>query len=119
MSVRRIVRDITTSRLHESRAFYADLLGETERMDLEWIVTLVAPGNPAVEISLLGRAQTAPVQAQLSIEVDDGDSVYADAKQRSMPIVYPLTDESWEVRRFFMVDPNCLAVNVLSHHKKE
>jgi hypothetical protein len=25
---------------------------------------------------------------------------------RGLPIVYPLTDESWGVRRFFVTDPN-------------
>jgi predicted enzyme related to lactoylglutathione lyase len=30
-------------------------------------------------------------------------------------IVYPLTDEPWGVRRFFVVDPNGAIINVLSH----
>jgi hypothetical protein len=29
--------------------------------------------------------------------------------------VYPLTDEPWGVRRFFVRDPNGMIVNVVSH----
>jgi catechol 2,3-dioxygenase-like lactoylglutathione lyase family enzyme len=119
MGVRRIVPNITTSCLPESRAFYTDLLGLTEAMDLGWIVTLVAPEKPAVQLSLLGPDETASVQAQISIEVDDVDRVYTDAVERGVPIVYPLTDEPWGVRRFFMTDPNGTVVNILSHLSRE
>ena len=30
-------------------------------------------------------------------------------------IVYPLTDEEWGVRRFFVRDPGGVVVNVMSH----
>jgi len=29
--------------------------------------------------------------------------------------VYPLTDEPWGVRRFFVRDPNGVVLNVMSH----
>jgi hypothetical protein len=32
-----------------------------------------------------------------------------------MRIVYPLTDEPWGVRRFFMGDPSGTVINVLAH----
>jgi catechol 2,3-dioxygenase-like lactoylglutathione lyase family enzyme len=117
--VRRIVPNISTSRLSDSRAFYADLLGLTEVMNLGWIVTLAAPGKSAVELSLIARDETAAAQAQISIEVGDVDHVYDDAMRRGVPIVYPLTDEPWGVRRFFMADPNGMIVNVLSHLPRE
>jgi hypothetical protein len=32
-----------------------------------------------------------------------------------LKVVYPLTDEPWGVRRFFVTDPNGLVINVMSH----
>jgi hypothetical protein len=38
----------------------------------------------------------------VSIEVDDVDDVYARAVAASAEITYPLTDEDWGLRRFFV-----------------
>lgn len=116
MSVRRIVPNITTTRPDESRAFYGDFLGLVEAMDLGWITTLAAPGCHTTQLSLLGRDETAPVQPHLSIEVDDVDAMHVRAMRRGLTIIYPLTDEPWGVRRFFVVDPNGIVVNILGHH---
>jgi uncharacterized glyoxalase superfamily protein PhnB len=45
------------------------------------------------------------------------DAVHAKAVELDLPIVYPLTNEPWGVRRFFVKDPNGLIINVLSHHQ--
>jgi uncharacterized glyoxalase superfamily protein PhnB len=52
---------------------------------------------------------------QLSVEVADVDDVHTEAVQRRLEIVYPLSDESWGVRRFFVLDPNGVVLNVMSH----
>ncbi len=114
MDIRRVVPNISSDRLEESRAFYVDLLGFEVAMDLGWIVTVASPTNPAAQISLMRQDAAAPMQPQISIEVADVDAVYV-AMQHDAEIVYPLTDESWGVRRFFVVDPNGVVVNVVSH----
>ncbi|WP_211236641.1 hypothetical protein [Arthrobacter castelli] len=38
-----------------------------------------------------------------------------DAVQRGLRVVYPLTNEPWGVRRFFVEDPGGTTVNVLAH----
>lgn len=88
-------------------------------MDMDWIVTLVSPGNPTAQISLVRAAvPTAPQsQLSLSIEVADVDAVHAQAKARGVPIIHPLTTEPWGVRRFHVTDPNGVVINVMSHHK--
>jgi uncharacterized glyoxalase superfamily protein PhnB len=47
--------------------------------------------------------------------VGDVDAVHADAVRRGLRIVYPLSDEPWGVRRFFVVDPDGVVINVMSH----
>jgi uncharacterized glyoxalase superfamily protein PhnB len=50
--------------------------------------------------------------------VADVEGVYAKAVARGLQIVYPLTDEPWGVRRFFVVDPNGVVLNVLGHRDR-
>ncbi len=115
MSVRRIVPDLHVSDPGPSRAFYVDVLGLDVAMDLGWIVTFVAPGNGGAQISVMSQDASAPVQPDVSIEVDDVDAVHATARRLGHEIVYPLTDEPWGVRRFFVRDPGGAVLNVLSH----
>ncbi len=49
----------------------------------------------------------------LTIEVDDVDVVHADAVARGFDVVHPLTDEPWGVRRFLVVEPGGLVLNIL------
>jgi uncharacterized glyoxalase superfamily protein PhnB len=53
----------------------------------------------------------------LSIEVDNLEDVYRRAEEAGYSIVYPLTDEPWGVRRFFVRDPFGKIVNILAHTK--
>jgi len=48
---------------------------------------------------------TAPVIPDVSVQVDDVDACHAAAVQTGVEIVYPLTLEPWDVRRFFARDP--------------
>lgn len=114
MSVRRVVPDIRSEAVEESRDFYG-LLGLEEVMNLGWVMTLASPSNPTAQIIFMTREETAPVQPDMSIEVDDVDAVYAAMLDAGAEIVHPLQDEEWGVRRFFAVDPNGRVVNVLSH----
>jgi uncharacterized glyoxalase superfamily protein PhnB len=54
----------------------------------------------------------------VTVEVDDVDKVHAAAVERDCQIVHPLTDEPWGVRRFFVVDPNGLVLNIMSHRER-
>ena len=115
MSIRRVVPDITTQRLKESSEFYVGLLGFKVAMDMDWVVTLVSPLNPTAQVILMNRDATAPVQPEMSIEVSDVDAIHAEALRRGDDVVYPLTDEPWGVRRFFVRDPSGIVINVLGH----
>ena len=115
MSVSRVMPDIRSDRFDECRTFYVELLGFEVAMDMGWIMTFVSPTNPSAQISVMRSDATAPVVPQLSVEVADVDAVHAEAVRRGLEIVYPLTDESWGVRRFFVIDPNRVVLNVVSH----
>ncbi|WP_225725161.1 MULTISPECIES: VOC family protein [unclassified Nocardia] len=115
MTIRRAVPDIHTADLAASRAFYR-LLGFEEVMDLGWVVTMASPTNPTAQVILIDAKTEAP-QPDMSVEVDDVDAIHAAAQAAGSEIVYPLRDEPWGVRRFFVRDPNGKIVNVVSHQQ--
>ena len=119
MNIRRVVPSITSDRLEESREFYTEFLGFEVGMDMGWIVTFVSPSNPTAQINLLreDQSESAHQEAALSIEVADVDEMHAKAVSRGHQIVYPLTNEPWGVRRFYVRDPNGVIINVMNHLK--
>ncbi|RLV04531.1 glyoxalase [Streptomyces griseocarneus] len=114
MAVRRVVPNIRSDAVQESREFYG-LLGFREVMNHGWIMTLASPSGPAAQISFMADDKTAPVTPDMSIEVDDVDAAYAVMRDSGAEILHPLQDEEWGVRRFFVRDPNGRVVNVLGH----
>lgn len=118
LKIKRVVPNIRSDELSENRGFYVDTLGFDVAMDMGWIVTFVSPSNPTAQIQVLSNDESAPTVPDISIEVEDVDSVHAAIVEGGYPVVYPLTDESWGVRRFFARDPNGLVVNILSHRSE-
>jgi catechol 2,3-dioxygenase-like lactoylglutathione lyase family enzyme len=116
MTVRRVVPDLTTRHREATRDFYVDLIGLEVVMDLGWVVTYASPSNPTAQLIVM-QNPTSDIQPNMSIEVADVDDVHAQALRRGDDIVYPLTDEPWGVRRFFVRDPNGVVVNVLEHRE--
>ncbi|MBP1873640.1 hypothetical protein LPJGGPFB_03131 [Ensifer adhaerens] len=116
MAVKRIVSNLYAPDPKAAHAFYADLLGLELVMDHGWILTFAAKGQTAMPqvgvASEGGNGTSVPV---LSIEVDDVDTVYAQARKKGVDVVYELTDEPWGVRRFYMRDPFGNVINILSH----
>ena len=54
-------------------------------------------------------------RVDMSVEVADVNAAHADALARGLDIVYPLTDEPWGIRRFFVREPSGTVLNVASH----
>ncbi len=115
MAIRRVVPNIVSDDADLSSGFYEDFLGLERAMDMGWIATYVSPMNPTAQVSVVRRTEPEAPPVTLSVEVDDVDRVHAYAIARGLDIVYPLTDEAWGVRRFFVRDPNGVIVNVLTH----
>lgn len=116
MRVRRIIADLTVPDLPAARAFYADYLGlSTEEFNLGWVARYTSPDTGA-HLQILTRDASAPEDPVISVVVDDVEAAYADARQRGLEIVHPLTTEAWGVRRFFVRAPDGNVCNILQHH---
>lgn len=116
MSVSRIVPYPGGSDISASRDFYGTVLGLEVAME-DPVLCLRSPANPQAQVILSPPGFEDP---QPSLGVDVGspaavDAAHAEAMKRGLRVVYPLTDESWGVRRFFVEDPGGTIVNVLAH----
>jgi catechol 2,3-dioxygenase-like lactoylglutathione lyase family enzyme len=109
----RAAPNIRSERPDETRDFFCDLLGFEVAMDLGWVMTVAAPGDPAVQVTIVSNDDLAA--PGISVEVPDVDAVHATAVERGLEIAYPLRDEEWGVRRFMLREPGGTLVNVVSH----
>ncbi len=115
MTVIRIVANLATGDVQGVAAFYSDLFNLNVLMDQGWIMTLGSHELGPVQLSIASSGGAGAVVPDLSVQVDDVDAVYARALKLGYEVSYPLTDESWGVRRFFVNDPMGRAINVMSH----
>ncbi|HWV35632.1 MAG TPA: VOC family protein [Thermomicrobiales bacterium] len=117
MTIRRIVPNLQGVPAAGSREFYVDFLGLEQVMDLGWITTFAVPGAPLAQISVITEDATAPLLADISIEVDDADAYHAAAVRAGLEILYGPADEPWGVRRFFVRDPHGKVLNIVAHRE--
>ena len=114
MAVKRIKPNILSSDFEASRAFYNDVIGLDEGQGLDWIL-FFGTEQREVQLSVMALDIKAHQHPDVSIEVDDVDAVYARAVAAGAEITYPITDEDWGLRRFFVRDPNGAIINVTQH----
>jgi catechol 2,3-dioxygenase-like lactoylglutathione lyase family enzyme len=114
MAVKRIKPNILSDRFDESRAFYNGVIGLEGGDGLDWIL-FFGTDKREVQLSVMKLDIKAHVHPDVSIEVDDVDEVYERALAAGAEIVYPITNEDWGLRRFFVRDPNGAVINVTEH----
>ena len=114
MAVKRIKPNIRSDHFDESRAFYNNVIGLKEGNGLDWIL-FFGTDPREVQLSVMKLDIKANIHPDVSIEVDNVNEVYERAVAVGAEIVYPLTDEEWGLRRFFVRDPNGAVINVTEH----
>lgn len=115
MKVKRIVANIETKKIKATKRFYEGVLGLEVLMDMGWIVTYGSQSKMTLQLSFMSEGGSGTEVPDLSIEVDDVDEAFKRMKKARFKIEYPLTDEPWGVRRFFVRDPVGRLVNILAH----
>jgi catechol 2,3-dioxygenase-like lactoylglutathione lyase family enzyme len=113
VTIERAVPNLRSERPAETREFFERLLGFETAMDLDWVITVAAPGDPSVQVNIISNDD--PAAPGISVGVDDVDAVHARAQEQGLEIAYPLRDEAWGVRRFMLREPGGTMVNVVSH----
>jgi|SRR5699024_1808249 len=117
-SIRRIVPNIYSNNMEKSKMFYTEFLEMKLAMDMGWMMTFVSKENSTAQISIFDNKSKKSLDNSaifLSVEVADVNQMYRKAQKQNLEITYPIADEPWEVRRFFVKDPNGVTLNILSH----
>jgi catechol 2,3-dioxygenase-like lactoylglutathione lyase family enzyme len=119
VTIRRAVPNLPVEDLGASREFYSGFLGFDVAMDEPGFTMFASASVRTTQITVADKhtpgLDRGITQAQISVEVEDVDALHAEAVRRGLEIVYPLTDEPWNVRRFFVKDPDGTVINVLMH----
>lgn len=116
MRVRHVIANLRVADVAAARGFYTDYLGlGTEEFNLGWVARYTSPDSGA-NVQLVSRDASAPEDSVISVQVDDVESAYEDARRLGYEIVHPLTTEPWGVRRFLVRAPDGNVVNIVHHH---
>ena len=115
---------IITEKISETKTFYMETLGFGVTFENEFYLLLHTPNHEA-EISFLtpGHPSQQPVfqspfQNQgvyLTLEVDDVDRMYAELRERQVPIEVELREEPWGDRHFAIIDPNGIGIDIVTY----
>jgi catechol 2,3-dioxygenase-like lactoylglutathione lyase family enzyme len=99
---------------------FQSVMRSVEEFNLGWVARFTAPESNSydqhVQVHLVTRDATAPVDPVASILTPDVATAYAEAQSCGYDIVYPLTRESWGAYRFFVRAPDGNVFNIVSHN---
>ncbi|GIH74701.1 VOC family protein [Planobispora longispora] len=120
MVVNRILTNILSDRLPETRDFFTGLLDLQVNFEEDWYVHLSAPGNLGLEVAVWRRDhelipqahRAAPCGTILTVVVDDVDAVHERAVTMGVEVVAPPRDQFYGQRSCLVLDPNGLLVDV-------
>ena len=107
--------------LETAKSFYTQNFGFEVVFSNEWYLHLVSSSGIQVGFMLPGQLTQPAIFQQsyngrgviFSLEVEDADSAYAAAKERSLKIVLDLRSEDWGQRHFCIADPNGIHLDIV------
>ena len=115
---------VITSKLAETKAFYANYLGFGIKFENEFYLLLTTPNQDAdLSFLLPNHPSQQPLFQQpylgqgiyLTIEVDDVDKMYNELKSKGVPIKIELRNEIWGDRHFAIEDPNGIGIDIVTY----
>jgi len=118
-TISRMMTNICSEQLAESKAFYTKLLNLKVSYDSEWFVQLTSQDSK-FELGIIDRTndmvprdfQNYPQGFYLTFVVDDVDAVFEIAQAERMEIVSEPTDTFYGQRRLLLKDPNGTLVDI-------
>lgn len=111
----------TVQNIDDAKAFYTSGFNFGIAFENEWYLHLVSESGIQVGFMLPNQ----PTQPEIfqkpydgsgvifSLEVEDADSAYAEAKENSLNIVLELRSEDWGQRHFCVKDPNGIYLDIV------
>jgi len=118
----RILTNICSDDLQQSKEFYVELLGFKVKYDSDWYVQLCTPGDPEIEYGIIQRDhelvpsayQNKPNGMYVTFVVKDVDSIYQKALNMGADIIQEPRNEFYGQRRLLTQDPNGCLIDICS-----
>lgn len=119
MAVPRIVPYLESDDFDAMKSFYVRVLGLEVAMEEPGsdFLGLASPDNSSAQIVVAAEGVEQP-RPHMGVDVGDPaavDAAHEASVRAGLEVVYPLTDEPWGIRRFFVRDPSGTVINVLAH----
>ena len=114
MTVRRIMPYHESPDFDATRSFYTRVLGLEEG---DFGGGYIGFGSGQAQV-LFAPPGVQPVLPDMGVDVGSRaavDAAHAEAVEAGHEVIYGPVDEPWGVRRFFVRDPNGVAISVLAH----
>lgn len=108
------ITNLHTDDVERACEFFGALGFTEEGMNQGWVARFTN-ADASAGVQVVTRDATAPEDSVMTVKVDDVDAAYELVQQRGYPIVHPLTDEPWGIRRFFVRSPDGHVINVAQH----
>ena len=118
----RILTNICSDDLQESKQFYVGLLGFNVKYDSDWYVQLCSPTDSEIEYGIMHRTnelvpeayQNSPTGMYVTFVVDDVDVIYKKALAMGVTIIQEPRNEFYGQRRFLTKDPSGCLIDICS-----
>jgi uncharacterized glyoxalase superfamily protein PhnB len=113
---------VVTQKMAECRDFYSKNLGFQVVFEASWFVYMTTGGEHPYGIAFMtSKHPSQPPGPEifsgkglfLTLQVADAAKEFERLKEAGVPIIYPLKDEPWGQRRFGLVDPAGMWVDVV------
>jgi uncharacterized glyoxalase superfamily protein PhnB len=112
---------IVTDKLTECRDFYTRWFGFDVAFEASWFVYLASAGDrPAIAFMAADHPSQPPGPETftgqgmfLTLQVADAAAEFDRLTRAGVPMAYPLRDEPWGQRRFGLLDPSGMWVDVV------
>jgi predicted enzyme related to lactoylglutathione lyase len=120
-TIKRMMTNICSDKLPESREFYTKLFDFRVDYDSDWFVHLVAK-NEQLELGIISRSSEIvpaglphrPQGFYITFVVENADAVFAIAKKEGLEVVSEPADTFYGQWRLLLKDPNGTLVDVSS-----
>lgn len=120
-TIHRIMTNICSDNVVESRDFYTKLLDFSVDYDSDWFVHLISE-DKKLELGIVNRTheivpkdfQNNPQGFYVTFVVDNADKIFEIAKAEKFEIISEPTDTFYGQRRLLLKDPNGTLVDISS-----
>ena len=117
MSITRIIPEVRSNNVAATRDFYTNMLGLVIDMEEGDFLMMSSPANTSAQLIVNDNGHPGlPLVFAVDVgNVDRLQQIYRLVTEHGLPIVEPLADKPWGIRRFSIIDPNGVRVTVVSH----